>query len=1254
MVQYMAKIGRNEQCPCGSGKKYKNCCLIKERYSKNLPDDALKQLKEEFSKYNQEDLIKTLAALSICPENQSQQIRLEIATQIACSNINCEDKIITIPELNELFLKYLPSRGPIGLLDDPLDNLFTHNILFFKNHVIFTGHCTFEYYILQKIINSIQFNSSSFSDKYRDHFFQNSMFILSLSDYIAKKTGHERYELFNDEYRQEIYFPDINELDNLKKSVTFNIKELENFKASLNINEDIGNDFIIEVGDNSFNSFLSIEKELKEHGILKDIIAKKNPYSKFAQQNPLLTSPLIKIENSYIIFPTLLSISLRHHILSSIMKFNEKENFIKNYQNTLWHDILFNLENRLSFEEFDYELPEWENTIFKDEVFKIDTDKLAYCILINDNLKNYSDEPWEIDLKYNKKLRSRIDSVIDDLLNSDELINDILIVLFVGQSGRQINNLEIPNYKNLLSITCEEFDVMANSGNYDILTLFKFASLLENTDNKEISFLDNFSIYLENNHSFPVNNKGTYEMLLAEPEDIKKLRKKAIKDKDPHLERYGKKLLLAYKISEFMYVAWHNLFLIKLNNQNIWIKCENDSESNIAKSIGYWIWQFSDELKIDLNPLNDGPIFISISVEEYTNLDTNMEITPEIKENLISSSYTSENEINFKISKNLIHIANQKNNEADRLLMNEILKLMGILLEKNSLKNTFTEKRRYEIIDENAPLGLKKHILIYDLYDINNIPVKTQIRSLQEHNLQLITYDLANKFQCEFDPDIKLTKKQSRELSHRIVDYLLDCIKNEIAKYNWEHLIQKLILNYENILFAKSFTSSKNIYYLNSYDTHSIILKDIVDENQELDKMTLPTSVLIEILSAEQNFNSSMKISNESFDNLMALSFNYIEWALGSDYIHYEYVDFDIIPLESGRFEAETNLFNVLNTFRTNRTLEHMNNLSTNIFHEKGNGENPSDEENEAFKSEFGISLTDYGSFISVLIGLARDDEKDIVFISKSKLVNKLKDELEWEPNKSLQAIENFSLTHRENWDTPPEGFDENDIKPWVFRRPLSYYLKPLIIKNDADETVIYGFRNVYHSCSNLLHLIYKGLYKTDDNTSREFKSFKSKMIDTKGKEFNERVFKWFDDELDSSEFYLDSNVKIDNKVKSDHNYGDIDVLILDYNKKHLFSIECKDIESAKNPRQIKQEIQNFLTKKKNWIDKHQRREEWIKNNLDKLGTKLNHDLTDYKVFSIFIVSQELPIIYLKETPIDLIPFSRIKNEGITFLDKYN
>lgn len=35
----MAKIGRNEKCPCQSGKKYKHCCALKEQPS---PREALK------------------------------------------------------------------------------------------------------------------------------------------------------------------------------------------------------------------------------------------------------------------------------------------------------------------------------------------------------------------------------------------------------------------------------------------------------------------------------------------------------------------------------------------------------------------------------------------------------------------------------------------------------------------------------------------------------------------------------------------------------------------------------------------------------------------------------------------------------------------------------------------------------------------------------------------------------------------------------------------------------------------------------------------------------------------------------------------------------------------------------------------------------------------------------------------------------------------------------------------------------------
>lgn len=50
------KIGRNDSCPCGSGKKYKNCCLRKETMSIH---DRIKQVVKE-SGYN-EDIGNVLA-----------------------------------------------------------------------------------------------------------------------------------------------------------------------------------------------------------------------------------------------------------------------------------------------------------------------------------------------------------------------------------------------------------------------------------------------------------------------------------------------------------------------------------------------------------------------------------------------------------------------------------------------------------------------------------------------------------------------------------------------------------------------------------------------------------------------------------------------------------------------------------------------------------------------------------------------------------------------------------------------------------------------------------------------------------------------------------------------------------------------------------------------------------------------------------------------------------------------------------------
>lgn len=44
------KIGRNQPCPCGSGNKYKKCCLIKRQEQMKQQREVKKKVDEMLSK----------------------------------------------------------------------------------------------------------------------------------------------------------------------------------------------------------------------------------------------------------------------------------------------------------------------------------------------------------------------------------------------------------------------------------------------------------------------------------------------------------------------------------------------------------------------------------------------------------------------------------------------------------------------------------------------------------------------------------------------------------------------------------------------------------------------------------------------------------------------------------------------------------------------------------------------------------------------------------------------------------------------------------------------------------------------------------------------------------------------------------------------------------------------------------------------------------------------------------------------------
>lgn len=91
----MAKIGRNDNCPCGSGKKYKKCCLHRERPL--TMSDIYKDIENLGNLSNSvNDLLKKRdfeKALSVC-----SQLRKEYPAQI--------DSIARLAEVYEAMGEY--------------------------------------------------------------------------------------------------------------------------------------------------------------------------------------------------------------------------------------------------------------------------------------------------------------------------------------------------------------------------------------------------------------------------------------------------------------------------------------------------------------------------------------------------------------------------------------------------------------------------------------------------------------------------------------------------------------------------------------------------------------------------------------------------------------------------------------------------------------------------------------------------------------------------------------------------------------------------------------------------------------------------------------------------------------------------------------------------------------------------------------------------------------------------------------------
>ncbi len=121
----MAKISRNDSCPCGSGKKYKKCCLEKDFDTPISEESEMKEFETYINDFDSEQVIDLLIGIQLIPVNYGKNIRIEILAKEIVKKLR-NGTTGNLSSLKNIIQKEFPDHP----WEDPPEELFTENVLF--------------------------------------------------------------------------------------------------------------------------------------------------------------------------------------------------------------------------------------------------------------------------------------------------------------------------------------------------------------------------------------------------------------------------------------------------------------------------------------------------------------------------------------------------------------------------------------------------------------------------------------------------------------------------------------------------------------------------------------------------------------------------------------------------------------------------------------------------------------------------------------------------------------------------------------------------------------------------------------------------------------------------------------------------------------------------------------------------------------------------------------------------------------------
>ena len=674
------RIGRNDLCPCGSGKKYKHCCInVEQLFGDTSPNDycitpssglQAPKLLAYLESHEVAPILDYLIALQLNPANNGKNLRLERIAQLAVTSIG---KGETTPDC-QVFKQLVDEEYPYDIMEDIPMNMFCENVVFHGgNYKFFPGLSTHCSELFRAMTESIYRIRGIFPEAFESEVYYGVLLMLELGNAIATRAGLSGMIRGNDNPQELID-------EALYKQSYAISKEMMAFIIKYNhLDLHIIDSFLLNKDDPDLQTYNS-------------------------ERAPILYRPIVKYnENYYFVGINNQGCSINNFILKTALKYGCLDELVHLTQETIWNRIGMSCVDLIHWMpmEFDGFLP--DDAHYKECIFRIDMNWIVYLCYAKDTAKDVSVDGadrhicWEID----KRLKKTLSAIRNSEKTKGYHILTLAIYSSMGEPfAFMLNELTDTDY--LLDISAFDFLQLVQTEGWDNMSLVRYARTKSNVPALKYGLnqsLDCYAMYKRKGESFYLSDERKPDLMQIQPNTGCELIHKSKEKLNFHVTPIfndSHQIVYIPVQRDVDYASIYKPLSKSLNAKccesypvPIWVRCsqieeEGDNPSSIIETvitaIAFWMDKLRPAIQELITARYNSPIEIDLLFEEKILADKylHQEIMTSLKDGAMKVDRTVRG-IKVLFDQGFIQGFLWSDNEHERLMMRDILaSLLGV------------------------------------------------------------------------------------------------------------------------------------------------------------------------------------------------------------------------------------------------------------------------------------------------------------------------------------------------------------------------------------------------------------------------------------------------------------------------------------------------------------------------------------------------------------------------------------------------